>query len=487
MRQYKQFAFACLLPLLLFSACRSAKPVEPEWEEPQEYETEWEEPAEAEAERPVWLTSPQTYKGEEDRLFRLLHTRIVVQPNWQQEQLKGAVTLTLEPWFYPQDTLLLDSKGLDIEQVQLVREADSLALNYEQRENKLWVQLPQQLARGQQAQVHVRYTTTPGKRVLHEGEAIAADKGFYFINAQQQQAGVPRQADVPQQLWTQGEPTATSAWVPTLDQPNQKTTQELLVTVDTAFRTLSNGVLVRQEQHANGTRTDYWQLDKPHSVYLTALVVGKFAEVEAAAAPVPVAYYTEPEYAAAAEVVFGETPEMMRFFGELLDYAYPWPNYKQVVVRDFVSGAMENTTISVFYDALLSTEADLLDESHEPIIAHELFHHWFGNLVTAESWSNLPLNESFATYGEYLWLEHRQGKAAAELHRAEDLASYLNEAGAKRVPLFRYGYRNPNDLFDNHSYAKGGLLLHLLRNEIGDACFFRFAAPLPKRTCLPKC
>src|SRR3546814_17894092 len=92
---------------------------------------------------------------------------------------------------------------------------------------------------------------------------------------------------------------------------------------------------------------------------------------------------------------------MMEFYSEVLGVAYPWSKYSQIVVRDFVSGAMENTTATVFFDQMNMTDREYLDQSHEDIIAHELFHHWFGDMVTCESWSNLPLNEAFATYGEY--------------------------------------------------------------------------------------
>jgi aminopeptidase N len=122
---------------------------------------------------------------------------------------------------------------------------------------------------------------------------------------------------------------------------------------------------------------------------------------------VEVSYYLEPEYAPYARMIFGNTPEMIEFFSRRLGVDFAWPKYSQIVVRDFVSGAMENTSAVVFYDRLHQDAREHLDESYENVISHELFHHWFGDLVTAESWANLALNESFATYGEYLWNEHK--------------------------------------------------------------------------------
>ena len=151
---------------------------------------------------------------------------------------------------------------------------------------------------------------------------------------------------------------------------------------------------------------------------------------------------------------------------------YPWDKYSQIIVRDYVSGAMENTSAVIHGEFVYADERKYLDETHEDIIAHELFHHWFGDLVTCESWAQLPLNESFATYGEYLWLEHRYGKDEADDHLHQDLKSYLAESTSKQVDLIRFDYEAPGDMFDSHSYAKGGRILHLLRNYLGDDFFF---------------
>jgi aminopeptidase N len=163
---------------------------------------------------------------------------------------------------------------------------------------------------------------------------------------------------------------------------------------------------------------------------------------------------------------------MMDFFSRLLDYPFPWPKYDQIVVRNFVSGAMENTSASVFMEALQCREKELADKSWDYIIAHELFHQWFGDLVTLESWANLPLNESFANYAEYLWLEHFKGQDEADLSGYKEKQEYFTEALRKNEPLIRFHHNKPDDMFDSHSYAKGGRILHMLRREIGDDAFF---------------
>ncbi|MDX5435960.1 MAG: M1 family metallopeptidase, partial [Pontibacter sp.] len=288
------------------------------------------------------------------------------------------------------------------------------------------------------------------------------DKGLYFINP------LGEEQNKPQQIWTQGETEASSAWFPTIDAPNERMTQDIYITVDPKFTTLSNGVLMYSRQNADGTKTDYWKQELPHAPYLAMLAIGEYAVVKDKWRNIEVNYYVEPAYKNTAKKIFGNTPEMMEFFSKKLGVDYPWPKYAQVVVRDFVSGAMENTSASTFMEDLQLNERELLDKSWDGIIAHELFHQWFGDYVTTESWANLPLNEAFANYSEYLWAEHKYGADEAAYLQLDEMGQYLDEAQEKREPLIRYYYKDREDMFDSHSYAKGGRVLHMLRNLVGD-------------------
>ena len=162
----------------------------------------------------------------------------------------------------------------------------------------------------------------------------------------------------------------------------------------------------------------------------------------------------------------------MGFFSEKLGVEYPWNKYSQIVGRDYVSGAMENTTAVMHGEQAYQKPGQLIDENvQENTIAHELFHHWFGDLVTAESWSNLTLNESFANYSEYLWREYKYGKVEAEMHLYENVDAYLNGQSDGK-DLVRYTYDDKEDMFDLVSYNKGGAILHMLRTYLGDEAFF---------------
>ena len=145
-------------------------------------------------------------------------------------------------------------------------------------------------------------------------------------------------------------------------------------------------------------------MDLPHAPYLFFMGVGDYAIIKDKYKNIPVDYYVEKEYAPVAKKIFGETPAMIGFFEKIIGVPYPWPKYEQIVGRDYVSGAMENTTATLHQESAYQNARQLVDgNSWEEVIAHELFHQWFGDLVTTESWSNITLNESFADYSETLW------------------------------------------------------------------------------------
>lgn len=408
------------------------------------------------------------YRASEKIVNDLIHTQLDVRFDWQKQYLLGKASLTLAPHFYPVASLTLDAKGFDVHEVALLNDNNSKTpLAYSYNGNFIQITLPKTYQKGEQYRIFIDYTAKPNERETSGSAAITEDKGLYFINAD---GSLP---DVPQQIWTQGETEASSCWFPTIDTPNERCTQSINITVDKKFVTLSNGKLLSSTPNADGTRTDHWQQEKPHAPYLFMMAVGDFAVVK----DQPwrgreVNYFVEKKYEPFAKQIFGNTPEMLDFYSNSLGVEYPWDKFSQVVVREFVSGAMENTSAVVHFDGLQRNDRQLLDETHEDIVAHELFHHWFGDLVTCESWSNLPLNESFATYGEYLWIEHKYGRAEADKHLQDDLEAYMMEASNEQKNLIRFEYNNKEDMFDAHSYQKGGRVLHMLRQYVGDEAFF---------------
>lgn len=428
-------------------------------------------PAEADQSQKKAITPVETakipYHPTPTKHMDLLHTKLDLKPVWEDETLEGTANLTFTPYFYPQDSLIIDAQSFDLNAVKMVKQDDKQNLRYQYDGKKIRITLPRTFTRQDTFEVFIDYTAT-FKTDKGMQSSVAGNQGLYFINPQKDYKKKPRQ------IWTQGETEYASFWFPTLDRPNEKTTQEIYVTVDTQFKTLSNGRKVYSMLNKGGTRTDYWQQKQPHAPYLFMLAIGDFAVVKDTwRGDMPVNYYVEPEYEQHAEMIFGKTPEMMTLFSNLLGYDYPWAKYSQVAVRNFIAGAMENTSATIHFDGIQQDARGHIDNNYETLIAHELFHHWFGNLVTCESWSQLALNESFATYGEYLWEEHEYGKTAASIEWQSNVKDYLRESRQKQVPLIQYRYQEAKDLFDDHRYEKGSCILHMLRNYLGDEAFFQ--------------
>jgi aminopeptidase N len=408
------------------------------------------------------------YRAANTRTFDLQHTSLDVKFDWAKQQLIGKADLTLNPYFYSTDRLVLDAKGFELRSVGLKINGEIKPLKYEYDGQKIDIELGRLFERTETVNIWVDYIAKPEELEAEGSAAITDAKGLYFINP------LGEDKNKPKQIWTQGETESSSCWFPTIDSPNENMTQEIKITVDSRYVTLSNGLLISSRPNGDGTRTDYWKQAKPHAPYLAMMAVGEFAVVKDKWEGIDVDYYVEPAFEPHAKAIFGETPTMLDFYSDVLDYPYTWEKYSQVVVRDYVSGAMENTTATIHGEFLHRTERELIDGDNEEIIAHELFHHWFGDLVTCESWSNLPLNESFATYGEYLWLEHRHSRDAADKHGNTQMRQYIaSVAQTGHVDMIRFYYENKEHMFDAHSYNKGGRILHMLRKTIGDEAFFK--------------
>ncbi len=411
------------------------------------------------------------YNPAAERTNDLIHTKLDVTFDWQNQYLNGKATLDLQPVFYSVKSVRLDAKGFDIHKVALINAKAEIPLKYVYENNKdLIVKLDKYYKKGEKYRLFIQYTAKPNELPIGGSEAITSDKGLYFINPLGNDKGKP------QQIWTQGETESSSCWFPTIDRPNERCTQEMNITVQDKFKTLSNGKLTGSVKNPNGTRTDNWVMDLPHAPYLFAMIVGEFAVVSEQWNGKLLEYFVEAEYEKDAKAIYKNTPEMLTFFSDKFGVTYPWNKYSQVVVRDYVSGAMENTTAVIFGDFVQLTSRELIDHSdlNESIVAHEMMHHWFGDLVTCESWANLPLNESFANYSEYLWFEHKYGRDAADYIRKNEIDGYMNQAVMRgdKHPLIHFGYNDKEEMFDAHSYNKGGTILHMLRYVVGDNAFF---------------
>lgn len=409
------------------------------------------------------------YRATATKYNDLIHTKLDVKFDYSKSYMYGKEWVTIKPHFYPTDSLTLDAKGMDLHTVAIVKEGKNVPLKYDYDGMILRIHLDKTYKYTDKYTIYIDYTSKPNELKVHQGSAAITDaKGLYFINPKGEDK------DKPTEIWTQGETEANSVWFPTIDKPNQKTTEEITMTVPAKYVTLSNGLLVSQKNNGDGTRTDSWKMDLPHAPYLFFMGVGDFSIIKDSYKGKEVSYYVEKPYAPVARRIFGHTPEMIAFYSRITGIDFPWQKYAQIVGRDYVSGAMENTTSTLHGDAAQQDARQLSDGNEwEDVIAHELFHQWFGDLVTTESWSNITVNESFADYSETLWNEYKYGKDAGDAVNYAGIQSYLQQPENASKNLVRFYYADKEDVFDQVSYPKGGRILNMLRHYVGDSAFFK--------------
>lgn len=451
-----------ILPLILLftTSCQLLQFTEekpPEEEDPPQYRADLEE---------VEFLEPIEFKGKKDRVFNIIHTVLDLEPDWEEEALYGEATLTITPHFYSRRTIELDAKGFSINEVELDTDTARFPAEYEYDRKKLTVEFPEIMDRYDTVDVVVDYTAHPYDEEYWYEDPHPRDRGLHFIEPAEHRSHIPRQ------VWTQGQPKSASSWFPTIDAPYQRMTQEVFITVDPELETLSNGEFIYSTQNPDGTKTDYWELTSPHAPYLAVMIAGDFATIEEPRSDIPMEYWLESRYEGYAEEIFSKTPEMMEFFEELTQTPYPWDKYFQVAVRDFFAGGMENTGAVVYFENIQRSPHELIDEDYESFLAHEMAHHWFGNLVSTASWGEIFINEGLATYSSYLWKEHEYGKSEAEYYRSNEWQNYLAQAGHNKRAIVDQFYNHPIDNFDQHTYQKAALIFHYLRDRLGDQAFF---------------
>jgi aminopeptidase N len=410
---------------------------------------------------------PPVYRGAAAKIWEIKSTRIALSFDLKEKTAKVKEWIRLHPYFYAADSLVLDAKSMRIDSVLLIGKKGNTPVAFSYKNDELRIRFGRTYQSTDSIELYLVYTAMPYASASEGSISITDDRGLYFINTDY---SVPHK---PAEIWTQGETESNSHWMATIDKPNTRFATQIELTVPDSFTTLSNGALIKQTKDKHGLRTDIWKMNTPIQAYAVMFAIGKFSVIKDHWRNKEVSYYVEPGYAPYARLIFNHTPEMMEFFSQRTGVPYPWNKYSQVVVRDYVSGAMENTSASLFGEFMNATARELADRNSEDVVSHELFHQWFGDYVTAKSWSNLTVNESFANYGEQLWRAYKRGKASADSLAFADLQGYIFSSQLNDPQLVRFNYDNREDMFDAVSYNKGGEILRYLNSLIGDAAFDR--------------
>jgi aminopeptidase N len=381
-----------------------------------------------------------------DRLFDTRHIRLELALDFARKALQGKATLTLQAIADGAQTIVFDA--VHFQDVKVRAKGKNLKFDYNDRQLK--VHWPSPVRRNTVLSLDIHYRVVQPKLGLH------------FIGPDRQYPSKPVQA------WTQGEDEYNRNWFPCHDAPQERATTEMIVTVPARYTAISNGALLQVKRRGK-TRTFHWKHQVPHPPYLVSLAVGEFTEIKDRWKRVPVLYFCPPGREEDSRRAFGKTPQMIDFFSKKLRVPYPYAKYSQVAAYDFIYGGMENTSCTTQTALTLHDERAHLDFSSDPLVAHELAHQWFGDLVTCKDWSHAWLNESFATYFEALFREHDLGADEFAYEMRGNAEAYFDEDQNRyRRPLSTKFYKNTNDLFDRHLYEKGSCILHMIRRLLGD-------------------
>jgi len=387
-----------------------------------------------------------------DRPGQVKHIFLDLALDIPNKSFQGTCTIALAPIRSGINQLVLDAVNLNIESVQV----DETPQPFDYDGEQLHIQMQTPTQAGKEIKIAIAYGVEKPQR------------GLYFISPDQHYPNKPTQ------VWTQGEDEDSRFWFPCFDYPGQLATSEIRVRVPKPFIAISNGELIATEEAGND-KIYHWLQQQVHPTYLMTLAVGDFAEIRDEWNGKPVTYYVEKGYEDEARRSMGKTPQMIEFFSEKFGYPYPYPKYAQVCVDDFIFGGMENTSTTLLTDRCLLDERAALDNQRtESLVAHELAHQWFGDLVVIKHWSHAWIKEGLASYSEVFWTEHEYGADDAAYYLLGEARSYLAEDSSRyRRPIVTHVYREAIELYDRHIYEKGACVYHMIRTELGDELFWK--------------
>ena len=398
------------------------------------------------------------------RDYDIQHIALNLKFDWEKEQTFGTATITLASLLSNFQKVNLDAGAMTINSVKLL--GKELTFTYDEPNSNLTINLDRIYKIGEALTFVVDYRTKG--LVVENTLGFGGGGGLKFIKPTTENPSRRRQ------IWSQGETDYNRFWFPGYDSPNDFRTSEMTATVEKGMFVVGNGKLMSRKTNADGTETFHWKMDAPYANYLTSIVVGEYAEIKGNYLGIPVSTFIFPNEAKDGAASVAKLPEMVKFFSEITGVKYPFVKYAQTVAEGF-GGGMENITATTMTPGLIHDERELLDVDSEDLQSHELAHQWFGNYVTTREWSDIWLNESFATYFEALWREKSKSHSDflySDVKSNQDSYYQTWNQGVRRPIVTKY-YTNADALFDTYAYPRGGAVLHMLKKHLGDELFFK--------------
>ncbi|MGD8315756.1 MAG: M1 family metallopeptidase, partial [Syntrophobacterales bacterium] len=381
-----------------------------------------------------------------DMILSHVYLDLVVEV--EAKKLKGTARISFTSIKKKLESIFLDAREMSIDRVT---SDDGQILQFKHNDRGVRIHLAGPLGRGQRSTVCIDYKV--------ENPRL----GLYFTNPDE------HYPDKLWQVWSQGQDEDNKYWFPCVDHPREKVTSEIRAAVDKPYVVVSNGELKEKYEDDDGRLVYHWSMEKPHSIYLISLAVGAYLELTDHFEDIPLSFYVPEGREEEGYRSFEKTADIVRYFSERTGIRYPYRQYSQVVAQDFIFGGMENTTATTLTEMTLHDERAHLDFTSEHLVAHELAHQWFGDLVTSKSWSHSWLHEGFATYFDLLYTEHAEGEDEFFYRLLENRETYFEEHDSKyRRSIVTNVYSQPIDLFDMHLYPGSAARLHMLRRILGE-------------------
>jgi aminopeptidase N len=318
-----------------------------------------------------------------------------------------------------------------------------------------------------------RYNSNENVTIRFKHTAIP-NKGVYFVDKEVENGKEIHS----EQIWTQGEADEARHWFPSFDFPSDKATFEEYITANAGETVIGNGELLEETKNRDNTVTHHFRMNDPTPTYLVSFVIGKYAKVTDKYLSTPLGFYIYPGAESIARKAFGNTKEMMRVYESLTGVDFQFNKYDQTVVSGFIFGGMEKITATTMADTeIFAVKNPLFEAGVGDLVSHELAHSWFGNLVTCKNWAELWLNEGFATFMEAAYREKMFGRRNYLIKIKRDAETFIvdDAVNKKRNALFNQNADDVAELFERPAtiYNKGGAVLHTLREEVGDAAFWK--------------
>ena len=369
--------------------------------------------------------------------FKSLKMEVSFEP--KKKLIKGKVEESFTVLQKDVDTLFLDAIDMKFNAVQL----DGSPVDFTNTGDGIVLRFKKPLAWNSSHTISIDYEASPLK-------------GLYFVGWNDTTNRSRKQ------IWTQGQGINNRHWIPMFDQKNDKLVSEMIVEFDEKYKVLSNGKKLKEKNVGNGKKQWHYKIAHPHAPYLIMLGIGEYAiKTEKSANGVPMNYYYYPDQPEQVEPTYRFSKAMFDFFENEIGVPYPWETYSQIPVQDFMYGAMENTTATIFGDFYLVDERTYLDKNYVRVNAHELAHQWFGDMITARSSAHHWLQESFATHYDMMY----QKEAFGADHYDWVRRNYNNQAlGASKSDLKPIAHSEAGTV---RHYPKGAFVLQMLKYVVG--------------------